>query len=434
MANNQYIVAIEICSTKIVGALAEKNSEGIVSVMHVEEEKITNCVRHGSVQNVENTKAAVARIIKKLENVVNGEIKDVYLGVNGLSLHSMPTESERNLNESKPIDNEIINSMIKSALAEPVSGYKTIKVVPRTYFVDNNETEDPVGQFGQNINIKINRIVAKETLLLNLDRVTNNLVKVKKPIVTPLAVADAVLDSNERSLGCMLVDMGAETTTVSIYKNNALLYLATIPLGGRNLTRDMTIGMKITEENAEIVKKSIADPLNPKAEAVTINEVSSKTASNYIISRTGEIIANVNAQIEFAGLQPSDFKKIVLVGMASKLKGICKKFEEICGIETRHGAAPASLNILNHDFNRFEYIEVFSIVAKAAQSMPDGYSCVKARYVAPTGDQGGFEVKEVETEQPKTDDKPKAPERKRMNIWKKLKSRVDDLMTEDEEA
>ena len=61
MENLQHIVAIEIGSTKIVGAIAEKSTTGYLSVNHLEEEKLTNCVRYGCVQNVENTKNRLAR-------------------------------------------------------------------------------------------------------------------------------------------------------------------------------------------------------------------------------------------------------------------------------------------------------------------------------------------------------------------------------------
>jgi cell division protein FtsA len=66
-------------------------------------------------------------------------------------------------------------------------------------------------------------------------------------ILSPLAVAKHVLSYDERQLGCMLVDLGAETTTVSIYKNDALIHIATLPFGGRNITRDI-MSLNVLEE------------------------------------------------------------------------------------------------------------------------------------------------------------------------------------------
>lgn len=217
MENNQHIVAIEIGSTKIVGAIAEKSVSGYLSVNHLEEEKLTNCVRYGCVQNVENTKNAIMRIVKKLENKIKGDITDVYVGINGRSLHSVPTEIDRNLNIAESITKQNIENLKNSAFKEPIASYEPIDIVPQTYYVDNKEQPNPVGCCGGSINIKFNRIVAKPTLKLNLKRALGAL-RVKKFLVTSLAMAESILTEEERTLGCMLVDMGAETTTVTIFK------------------------------------------------------------------------------------------------------------------------------------------------------------------------------------------------------------------------
>ena len=83
MDKNQYIVAFEIGSSKIVGAVAEKSPAGMVSVSHLVEERLSNCVRYGVVQNVENVKAAINRILKNIEDQVGGNVKYVYVGVAG---------------------------------------------------------------------------------------------------------------------------------------------------------------------------------------------------------------------------------------------------------------------------------------------------------------------------------------------------------------
>lgn len=428
MENNQHIVAIEIGSTKIVGAIAEKNASNYLSVSHLEEEKLTNCVRYGCVQNVENTKNAIMRIVKKLENKIDGEITDVYVGINGRSLHSVPTEIDRNLNIATSITKQNIDSLKNAALKEPLASYETIDIVPQAYYVDGKENPNPVGCCGGSITIKYNRIVAKPTLKLNLERALGSL-RVKKILVTSLAMSEAILTEEERTLGCMLVDMGAETTTVSIYKNGTLIYFTTLPFGGRNLTRDLVNGLQnTTEEKAESVKKIIAEPLNIEAADLTIDGISSRTAVNYIISRTSEIITNVNKQIEYAHLQPSDVKTIVLVGGAAKLKGLMAEFKAKTKIETRMGITPPNINILNHEINKAEYTQVFSLLDKAASVIADGATCVHLRTYQPEGPtMTGTEPK---VEEPKKQDPPK--KHKKQGFFSKFRTAIDNLMTEDE--
>ena len=377
MTKTQYIVALEIGSSKIVGAIAEKNLSGYVQVNHLEVEKLINSVRYGCVQNVENTKGAINTILKKLENRVNGTIESVYVGLSGRSLHSEPTEVNHNLDATVPITNDVLERIVNDAGKDPIKNYETIEVVPRTYYVDKNETKSPSGQFGSNINIKLNLIVAKPNLKLNLDRVMTGGARVKDYMVTPLVVADEILEPSEKSLGCMLVDIGAETTTVSIYKDGALVYLTTLPLGGRNITRDITIGLNVLEDTAERVKKNINNPLDKNVDRISIEGVNSMDAANYIVARTGEIIANIKQQIQYAGVKAVDLHNIVLIGGGAQLPGIARRIEDEIKLRVRLGSFPQGINILDHNINRAEYIQLFSLLSKAASNMPANQSCVR---------------------------------------------------------
>ncbi|MGM9803864.1 MAG: cell division protein FtsA [Muribaculaceae bacterium] len=325
--NKQYIVAIEIGSSKAVGAIAELTANGQLKLLGIESEPTINYVRYGCIQNVESTKTCINRIIFKLNQIVDGDIKSVYVGVSGKSLHSVPTESQCSLSSEQAITQALLDRIKSDATRNGLNNYDTVDVIPRSYAIDRRENPNPVGSFGTNIVARLNLIVARPNIKTNLRRVFNQQVQIKDFITTAVAVADAVLSNDERKLGCMLVDMGAETTTVSIYRDNALVYIHTIPLGGRNLTRDITT-LGILEETAEKIKRNIAFPLVPQADVVTIDNVRSSDASNYILARTGEIIANINSQVNYAGLLLSDIHYIVLVGGGAMLKGIDKKIDE----------------------------------------------------------------------------------------------------------
>ena len=440
MEKNQYIVALEIGSSKIVGAIAEKTSAGYLSVRFLQEEKCLNSVRYGIVQNVENIKSSINRIIRNLEGMVDGRVTQVYLGVSGRSLHSSVSEVNRSVGSTEPITKELIDRIIKDATSTPIRNHDTVDIVPRAYYVDKVETLNPVGQFGSSIKIKVNLIVAKPSLKLNLNRLMTFGIPAKDFIVTPLAVGEHILSDSDRELGCMLVDMGAETTTVSIYKNKALIYLNTLPLGGRNLTRDVMNGMNVLEETAENVKKNINNPLEPSnVSNVVIEGVSAPEAANYISARTGEIIANINQQLADAGVSSNDIKSIVLIGGCAHMGGLQHKMEDTIKIKVRLGQNPSTINILDSDINRMEYIEVFSLLAEAAERIPIGESCVELnKYVdgpiinTPNGNQ---EPAQVMTEHPR---QRKLEGPKKEKAWSKrlrgLKDRLSGLMAEDEDA
>ena len=440
MDKNQYIVALEIGSSKIVGAIAEKTSAGYLSVKYLQEEKHLNSVRYGIVQNVENIKSSINRILKNLEGMIDGRITQVYLGVSGRSLHSIVNEVNRSVGSTEAITKELIDRIIKDATSTPIRNHDTVDIVPRAYFVDKVETPNPVGQFGSSIKIMVNLIVAKPALKLNLNRLMTFGVAAKDYIVTPLAVADQVLTDSDRELGCMLVDMGAETTTVSIYKNKALRYLNTLPLGGRNLTRDVMNGLSVLEETAENVKKNINNPLDPSNTSnVVIEGVNAREAANFINARTGEIIANINQQLVEAEVSSDEIQSIVLIGGGARLGGLKQKLADTLKIKVRMGQNPPILNILNSEINRMEYIEVFSLLAAAAERIEDGQTCVDLnRYVdGPTFDTGHVQTApQPQTQQERPAAKQRTTEPTKKGSWfggklGGLKKRLDSLMSED---
>ena len=436
MEKNQYIVALEIGSSKIVGAIAEKTSAGYLSVRYLQEEKHINSVRYGIVQNVENIKSGINHVLKTLEGMVDGRITQVYLGVSGRSLHSIVSEVNRSVGSTESITKELIDRIINEATSTPLRNYDTVDVVPRAYYVDKVETTNPVGQFGSSIKIKVNLIVAKPALKLNLNRLMTFGVPAKDYIVTPLAVAEQILSESDRELGCMLVDMGAETTTVSIYKNKALIFLNTLPLGGRNLTRDVMNGLNVLEETAENVKKNINNPLDPSnVSDVVIEGIPAREAANYISARTGEIIANINQQLADAGVSSNDIQSIILIGGGAHLGGLQQKMEETIKIKVRLGQNPLSINILNSSINRMEYIEVFALLAKAAELIPDGETCIELNKYA---DGPVFRGPVNPEPEPEPDPDPESEPRRKpkktsgRSRWERLREKLSGLMTDEE--
>ena len=435
MKKNQYIVALEIGSSKIVGAIAEKSLDGFLNVRYLQEEKHLNCVRYGIVQNVENIKSIINRILKNLEGMVDGRITQVYLGVSGRSLHSIVSEVNRSVDTTVAITSELIDRIIHEATSTPIRNHVTVDIVPRAYYVDKVETPNPVGQFGSSIKIKVNLIVSKPALKLNLNRLMTFGVPAKDFIVTPLAVGEHILTDSDRELGCMLVDMGAETTTVSIYKNKALIYLNTLPLGGRNLTRDVMNGLNVLEEAAENVKKNINNPLDPvNVSSMTMEGMNSRDAANYISARAGEIIANINQQLANAEVSPDEIKSIVLIGGCAHLGGLQQKLAEIIKIKVRLGQNPSTLNILSPEINRMEYIEVFSLLAAAAEQIEDGVTCVELnRYENGPVFEGPQRT--AEPARPAAAARPvktAKPEKKGSGFFTKLGKKLNNLMSEDD--
>lgn len=127
---------------------------------------------------------------------------------------------------------------------------------------------------------------------------------------------------------------------MSIYKSGSLLYLATIPLGSRNITRDIT-SLSYLEERAEDLKKAVGNANPDNNESIGAFEgIDASEINAYIQARAGEIVANIAEQISYAGLQPSDLPGgIIIVGGGARLKGFNELLASESGLKVRHGTA-----------------------------------------------------------------------------------------------
>ena len=377
-SNKQYIVTIEICSSKIVGVVGEKSPGGSVSVVAIEADSVSpDCVRRGFVQNVEEAKQHVQSVIKRLESHISpSKIRSVYVGVAGRSLHNMPVEIDVELDPNQLISEDIINNIVRKCRSMNIEG-EILDVVPCIYELDGSqETRTPIGSYSSRIKAKMNHILAKTTLKRNLNRVFDSIIKVQGYMITPLVVADRILNNDERQLGCMLVDFGAETTTVSIYKNDALRYIATLPMGSRLITLDIT-NMNIIESKAEDLKRTVNSlELEVKNEPI-IDGVKVTDVSNYVVARVGEICANIAEQINYAGLSVEGLAAgVTLIGGGSRLNGFSSYLEKTLKLKVVNGHHCPYVNILTPDAGNFEYIQSVALVATAAEMINHNDNCV----------------------------------------------------------
>lgn len=381
MENKQYIVALEIGSSKIVGVVALKeNPLGNISIISIEEVQTGECVRYGCIKNVEETKHYINEVIRKLESHMNdAKISSIYLNLAGRSVRNITTNVNRHLDVETAITQETINSLLQEGRQVSVKGFDVLDVVPRRFLVDNVEIKKPVGTFGSDISATLNTIIGKSALKTNLHRVIDPNIKVNGIVVTPLAVANNILSYDEKQLGCMLIDFRSETTTVSIYKNDALIYLATLPLGGRNITRDI-MSLNLLEDKAEELKLTIGNAMaNETANnSLQVEGFSVADVSKYVVARSGEIVANINEQLNYAGVKADELSSgIIVIGGGSYLNGFVELLDKTTKMKVRRGCYPSHVNLLDPKAQKSDsYIQAVSIAAQVAETIDPDDSCL----------------------------------------------------------
>jgi len=372
----RYIAVLEIGSSKVKGAVARVDSDGGATLVAMHEVKTINCVRHGRVQNVQEVTARVEEVLRRLENdsaVAPRKIRRLRIALGGRSLNSLHANADAKLPAEVEITTEIIERLKRDAVFGLPADRSVVAVLPRSFNVDGAEVPKIVGVFGQNIHAEMTVLLAAPDNRTNLERVRmtgggDEALPIERIYVPrQLAIARMALTPSEQQLGCVLVDFGAETTTLSIHRDGVLHTLVTLPMGGRNITRDLATGMSITEEQAEYIKTTQAAAIpDPQTDAANseIREINS-----YSQARAGEIIANIVHRIEQAGFKTSELTAgIVLTGRASRMRRMAELFETQTKMKVR--LAPAD-NSVRPGATGADPVDNLDIMALAAWPVPE---------------------------------------------------------------
>ena len=370
--SEKYIIAIEPGSSKIKGALGVVDSTGTLTVKGIEEERLVDAVEYGRVRNVGAASVAVRNILNRMEALLPGRrITGVHVALGGRSMGLMQKTVSRRLPEDTVVTVEHLKSMAHEAYDTVLPERDIVATTIREVRVDGRTVHKAVGTFGRQIDVVFNLVNLRNQMKRNLSHVLENQLhlKTRSYPVRQLAEAALVLKEHQRELGCMLVDFGAETTTVSIYKDNVLLYLATLPLGSRNITRDI-MTLSHLEDTAEKMKCNSGDAQPTPAQEGDMPAYTEM--NNLVAARAGEIIANIVNQLKIAGVTPEQLPEgIVLVGGGAKLRGFAQRLEEESGLRVYQGMPVYGVKIADSRIRPDENIDILSVLEFAARTSDD---------------------------------------------------------------
>jgi len=363
MATTEFIAAIELGSSKITGVAGKKNSDGSMEVLAYAQEDSSTFIRKGVVYNLDKTAQSLTSIINRLEGELKNSIAKVYVGIGGQSLRTVRNVVSRDLNEETIISEEIVSSICDENIAIPFAEMDVLDVAPQEYKIGNNLQADPVGVAGSHIEGRFLNIIARSSVKKNLERCFEQAkIEIADQLISPIVTANAVLTESERRSGSALVDFGADTTTISVYKNNILRFLSVLPLGGNSITRDLTT-LQIEEEEAERLKVAYGDALYEEEESETPAACETEDGqyieliklNNIVEARAEEIIVNVWNQLQISGFDDKLLAGIIMTGGAANLKNLDEmlrkrsKIEKIRIAKTVRNTVHAPLDFLKKD-------------------------------------------------------------------------------------
>ena len=340
MAAKEFIVAIELGSSKMTGIAGQKNLDGSINVLAMVKEDSSSFIRKGVVYNIDKTAQCLTSIIKKLENQLKTEITQVYVGVGGQSIRGVKNVVSKDLPVETIVTQDMVIELMDANRNMTYQDQEILDAAVQEYKVGPQFQLDPVGIQATHLEGHFLNILERKAFYRNLNKCFEVAgINVAEMYLAPLALADSVLTEAEKRSGCALVDIGADTTTVSVYSKNILRHLAVIPLGSNNITKDIAT-LQMEESDAENMKLKYGSAFtdnndidNELKYSIDLErQIESRKFIEIVEGRVEEIIENVWYQV------PSEFYDkllggIILTGGGSNMKNIEKAFTNHTHIE-----------------------------------------------------------------------------------------------------
>lgn len=337
MNEKEIYVSLDIGSTS-VKCIISKVDDDAVHIIGVGNAKSAG-IRKGSIVDIDATVQSIKRAVDQAERMIGMSIHKVILGIPGNQVILQDAKGIVAVNNDA--NSEITTDDVYRVLdaAEMISlspDREKINLVPRFYTVDSvSDIKDPRGMLGIRLEVDATMITTTRTNLHNILRCVEKAGLVIQDIyLQPLAAGAFALTDDEKSRGTTLVDIGGETTTISVFKDNQLIHAAVIPVGGENITKDLSVVLRTPTEQAERIKLEYGHAYFNEAsenEVFEVPVIGADTKEQYSQRYISEIISTRLEELfelildEFYHQNLSGLPGgVVLTGGVAKLDGIAQ--------------------------------------------------------------------------------------------------------------
>ncbi|MFI5212585.1 MAG: cell division protein FtsA [Candidatus Saccharimonadales bacterium] len=347
---SRYAVGIDIGTTTVRCVVGHIDSTtGAPTIVGVGQAP-NNGMRKGLVAHLTGPAQAIDDALGEAERMSGYQVDSASLSINGV--HILSTKADGMIavgSLDHMISNEDLARIEEVATIGKVPANREIlEIVPHSYRLDGQDNiKDPLGMTGTRLEIDANVVSALAPHLANLQKAAE-MATVTPHTITPavLAAARAVLTEQQIENGVAVIDLGGATTSVAVFEEGDLQYMAVIPFGGTNISNDLAIGLKTDPEVAEKVKLAHA-VASPRAEAEGISikhddemySFSSNDIDEIVEARLEEIFDAVQGELKKAGRAGKLPSGVVLTGGTANMAGMAHYAKEKLGLAARIGKA-----------------------------------------------------------------------------------------------
>lgn len=311
-------------------------------------------ISKGNVTSLEDAVSAISACLEQAERMTGLPLSEATVGIGGVTITSQEAKGVVGVSRSDgEIRAEDVARAIEAARAfiNPAN-QEILHVLPRSFTVDGQHgIKDPIGMQGIRLEVDVQIVQGLSSHVRNLTKaVFRTGVDISELVYAPLAAAEAITSPRERELGVCVVSLGASTTSLAVYEDGELLQAMTLPIGSDHITSDIAIGLRISLDSAEQIKRQFGqanvESLPKRGEEINLQNfgadqeelVPVRYIAEIIEARVEEIFEKVDAglkKIDREGMLPAG---VVLTGGGAKLPGVVEVGKRILRLPCAIGA------------------------------------------------------------------------------------------------
>ena len=349
MARDTFYTAVDIGTDKVTSIMARVGSEGELKVLGTGV-VTSQGMQKGRIENIDEVKETVRASMEEAQRYIgNGAPSGVYTSVTGTHLSSLNTrEVVDNPDDVGDISAKLLHRLLRGSFPDVGPDQEVLHVIPIGYHVDGvSGIRNPVGLHGNLVEVEAHVVMGESVALKNTIKVIeSNKATVKQMVLHSLASAEATLTGDEREMGVVLADIGGGTTDVVIYRQGQPWYSAVIPVGGIQLTRDLSVALKtpmyMTEE-MKIKWGSVMPEMVASDEEVVIpsfqgqpkHSLSRRILCEPLHDRMLELIKLIVLKVRQSGLRELPIGGLVLTGGGAEMTGLTELVQKTLGGSVR---------------------------------------------------------------------------------------------------
>lgn len=397
MTKAKVYCGLDVGSSKVTCLIATKSeldsSLRVVGVASVP----SKGVRKSQIVDIEETIDAATSAVEMAERMAGFSIKSASVSISGIHIES---QNSKGLVAVQNPDGEIGRSdvarVVEAAKAVPLENSREIlHVIPRFYLVDNQDgIRDPVGMSGVRLEAEAHLVTGSSVNTKNLTKVMSEIGLDSEAVTfSGYASSVATVTDTERELGVVSIDIGGGTTSVCVYVDGALTHSAVIPVGAKNITNDIAIGLRVSLDTAEAIKRNlepdgstskVLDPKNPQskkqADEIDLHKLGLKDAprkisrkavvEGIIRPRMNELFELIKGELIKASVGGKTPAGIVLTGGGALTYQITESAKRILGMQARV-ASPTGLTGLVDEVTTPEFSTVTGLLLLSSKESFD---------------------------------------------------------------